>query len=197
MPEEITKLDAFIKVIMNDAKSESEAILSEVDANRGLALESAKKEYQDEADRYFQSELSRAKAESGRAVSKKLLENKRSLFHYRQKLGDELTEDVKNRIGEYTLTPEYGQRLEKLLQQALAQFHGSQVKVFLRPGDLILAQQFAKIPDYENVAFEEGDIELGGLICECPSQRLRADLTFDTRLAEISSRYSELFELEV
>jgi len=196
MAEEIKKLDAFIKEIMNDARSESESILAAVDTDRGRAMEDAEKEYRAEAERFVQSESARARAESGRAISGKLMDNKRSLFQYRQKLTDELTEDVKSRLEAYTQTPDYVKHLEGLLGKALKLFNYAPVTVYMRPVDLETIRRAGRALPRTGLTMKEGAFELGGLICECPERRLRADLTFDTRLAEIRSRYSELFELD-
>ena len=197
MPEDMRKLDIFIKTVMSDARSESEAILAAVDTDRSEAMSEAEKEYRAEADSYIQGELARAQSESGKAISRKLLDNKRALYQYRRKLAEELTEEVKRRLGEYTLTPDYGKRLEKLLRAALDRFGGAPVKVYLRPSDTGWTEQMRAAFPEADLTFEEGGFVLGGMICECAGLRLRADLTFDARLDEISARYSELFEFDI
>ena len=196
MPDDTKKLDSFIKEIMSDAKNESESILASVERDRRRALESARNEYRVEAESFYQSEIIRIRAESGRAISQKLMDNKRVLHQYRQEQTDELTKDVIRKLEAYTQTPEYIDHLHKLLGSALAQFHYEPVVVYLRPADVAMAAQVGQALPRAGITFEEGAIQLGGLICECPKRRLRADLTFDSRLAEISSRYSELFEWE-
>jgi vacuolar-type H+-ATPase subunit E/Vma4 len=196
MPEDTNKLDSFIKQIMDDARSESASILAAVDTDRGKAMEDAEREYRAEAERFVQSETARARAESGRAMSKKLLDDKRYLFQYRQKLSGELTEIVKGRLEAFAHTAEYSGQLVRLLQKALGLFGNAPMTVYLRQSDMPLAEElFRAFPDAA-LSFVEGNIELGGLICACPKRRLSADLTFDARLADISSRYSELFELQ-
>ncbi|MCL1804675.1 MAG: V-type ATP synthase subunit E family protein [Clostridiales bacterium] len=196
MPDEAKKLDTFIKEIMNDARSGSESILAAVEADRSCAMAEAEREYRAEADRFVRDGAARARAESGRRISRKLMENKRALHQYRQELSAELTEDVKARLRAYTQTPEYLTRLESLLHEVLEQFDYESVTVYLRPIDLELIRQMGKALPRAGLTFEEGAFELGGLICECPGRRLRSDLTFDLKLEELSSRYSELFALE-
>jgi vacuolar-type H+-ATPase subunit E/Vma4 len=194
MPDDQRKLDAFIKEIISDADRERDRIRADYRARMDEAIEEAKLTYCAEAERYFQNEMTRVRAESGRAISKKLMGDKHALFLYRQKLTDELSEDVKKRIDAYTRTPEYMIHLEKLFYTALEQFHFEPVVVYLRPVDLQTTTQIGKALPKDGITLKEGAFTLGGLICECPGRHLMLDLTFDAKFADISARYSELLE---
>ena len=66
------------------------------------------------------------------------------------------------------------------------------VRVLLRREDAgHEAHLRAAAPEVE-LSFAEGKFELGGMIIEFPMQHRRADLTFDTALEDLSSRFTEI-----
>jgi vacuolar-type H+-ATPase subunit E/Vma4 len=195
VPEDPKKLESFITMLVNDARSESDRIRADNRTRLTEAIAEAKLEFAAQAERHIQSGLAQARAESGRAISKKLVDDKQRLFLYRKKLTDELLDDVRRRIEAYARTPEYFIQLGAFLRTAMEQFEYEPVVVYLRPEDIQTMAQIGQALPGSGISIEAGTFVLGGLICECPGRHLMLDMTFDAKFAEISARHSEFEEL--
>ena len=77
--------------------------------------------------------------------------------------------------------------------QRLAAIPGAKtVRVLLRREDAGHEAHLRAVAPEVELSFAEGKFELGGMIIEFPMQHRRADLTFDTALEDLSSRFTEI-----
>ena len=143
-------------------------------------------------------EAARIRAEAGREISKHLMESKREIYLRRKEIGQEVFDKVRERIAQYTASPEYPEHLKELLLSALKQLPGAtRVSLRLRQEDLPLGPELAKAAAPVKVEYEEGSFSLGGLAIRCPELGLRVDCSFDNRLEELSSHFAESFGLSL
>ena len=127
-----------------------------------------------------------------------LMEGKRKIYLRRKEFGQEGFEKVRQRIAQYTASPEYPKHLEALLAAAMKQLPGARrVSLRLRKEDLPLADRLAKTIAPVKVEYEEGSFSLGGLALRCPELGLRVDCSFDNQLEELASHFAESFGLSV
>ena len=130
-------------------------------------------------------------------MSRRMLENQRALSLQREEMAQETFARVRAKIAAFTRTPAYGDRLEELLRQALAQLPGAEdVEVCLRPEDKGWMPRLAKAAGGK-AAFQEGDFRMGGLVARSLSLGLRVDASFDCAAQELSGHFAELFGLSL
>lgn len=198
MPELKQKLDRFTAAILSQATAEARQALDEVTAKRDKAYRDAEDHILTEVYRYIHGEVERVKSESGREVSRHMLENKHKLYLRREEIAREVFSAVADRIAAYTATQEYAARLNTLFHEALTALGGAEdVTVFLRPADMARAGELAASAPEVHIHFEEGSFALGGLIAQSLELGLYLDSTFDTALAELNGHFAELFGLSL
>ena len=192
MPDMKKKLDRFTAAILAQATQETERTLDDVRRRRDEAYSAAEDQVLREAYQYIHREVARIKSESGRGVSKHMLDNKRKLYLRREQMAQETFEA-------FTKTPAYLSRLRALLDEALATLSGSaEVQVFLRAEDLPLAQPLqASCGGARRLTFREGGFQLGGLVAESEQLGLRVDSSFDSAAGELSGHFAELFGISL
>src|SRR5699024_804220 len=116
---------------------------------------------QEAARTYYDREAARIRAQAGREVSMHLMEGKRKIYLRRKEIGQEVFEKVRQRIAQYTASPEYPKHLEALLAAAMKQLPGARrVSLRLRKEDLPLADRLAKTIAPVKVEYEEGFFSL-------------------------------------
>ncbi len=198
MQQQMEKLLHFTDAVMKNAAQESDELRRQLADTRTKTLEKAREEAQEAARTYYDREAARIRAQAGREVSMHLMEGKRKIYLRRKEIGQEVFEKVRQRIAQYTASPEYPKHLEALLAAAMKQLPGARrVSLRLRKEDLPLADRLAKTIAPVKVEYEEGSFSLGGLALRCPELGLRVDCSFDNQLEELASHFAESFGLSV
>ena len=198
MQQQMEKLLHFTDAVMKNAARESDELRRQLADTRTKTLEKAREEAQEAARTYYDREAARIRAQAGREVSMHLMEAKRKIYLRRKEIGQEVFEKVRQRIAQYTASPEYPKHLEALLAAAMKQLPGARrVSLRLRKEDLPLADRLAKTIAPVKVEYEEGSFSLGGLALRCPELGLRVDCSFDNQLEELASHFAESFGLSV
>ena len=198
MQQQMEKLLHFTDAVMKNATRESDELRRQLADTRTKTLEKAREEAQEAARTYYDREAARIRAQAGREVSMHLMEGKRKIYLRRKEIGQEVFEKVRQRIAQYTASPEYPKHLEALLAAAMKQLPGARrVSLRLRKEDLPLADRLAKTIAPVKVEYEEGSFSLGGLALRCPELGLRVDCSFDNQLEELASHFAESFGLSV
>ena len=198
MQQQMEKLLHFTDAVMKNAARESDELRRQLADTRTKTLEKAREEAQEAARTYYDREAARIRAQAGREVSMHLMEGKRKIYLRRKEIGQEVFEKVRQRIAQYTASPEYPKHLEALLAAAMKQLPGARrVSLRLRKEDLPLDDRLAKTIAPVKVEYEEGSFSLGGLALRCPELGLRVDCSFDNQLEELASHFAESFGLSV
>lgn len=194
MPEKNQKLDRFTAKILAEAAAESRRAMEEVEHRRELRLQQAEDEVLKEAYEYIHTEVARIQSESGRGLSRHMLDNKRTLALRRAEMAEEIFARVREKITAFTRTPAYTDRLTALLAEALERLPGArEVRVTLRKEDMGLQGTLAAAAPAVRLTFEAGDFHLGGLVVDAPELGLRVDSSFDSAAEDLSGRFAELF----
>lgn len=198
MPDMTEKLDRFTAKILAEASAETQRAMDEVQQQRDRALRKAEDQVLREAYHYIRHEVARIKAEAGRSVSRRMLENQRALYLRREEMAQETFALVRARISAFTRTPAYGNRLAELLKDALGQLPGAEdVQVFLRAEDEGWIPQLTRAAGGRKLDFQRGEFRMGGLVARSPSLGLRVDASFDSAAEELSGHFAELFGLSL
>lgn len=198
MPEQTEKLLHFTQAVLDSATRESETLRRQLAQDRAEALSDARAQAREASRAYFDREAARIRAEAGREVSLRLMENKRQVYLRRKEIGQEVFDRVRERIEAFTASPEYPERLRALLVRALGQLKGAeQVTVYLRREDMHYTEALERWVGPVAVTWEEGDFSLGGLTIRCPELGQRVDCSYDSQLAELSGHFAETFGLSL
>ena len=198
MPDINEKLERFRQVILQDAQKERDAVLKKVEQTRSDRLTQAETEIRLEIDAKTQTREDAIRAETGRQVSRRMLENQRTIASRRDEMSRELFAAVREKLLNFTRTEDYLPHLKKLYREAFAAlgnpFDGV---IWLRPADMQYSRELATVLPGRHVTFQEGSFILGGLIVDCHSRMLRADQTYDTALGDLDGHFAELFGLSL
>lgn len=198
MQQQTEKLLHFTDAMMKNAARESDELRRRMAETRVRTLEKVREEAQETARSYYDREAARIRAEAGQEVSKHLMEAKRKIYLRRKEIGQEVFQKVRERVAQFTASPEYPEHLEQLLAAAMKQLPGAtRVSLRLRREDLPLKDRLAQCIAPVEVDCEEGSFSMGGLALRCPELGLRVDCSFDNQLAELSGHFAEAFGLSV
>ena len=198
MPAINKKLDRFTATILAEATAETERAITALKEKKAAELSAAEDKILLETYNYIHAEVSRIKAEAGRKVSTRMLDNKRAVYLRRDQIAHEVFDAVRAKIAAYTATPGYADRLRALLQEALHTLTGAEdVRVYLRPADRDHAAALAAAVPELHLSFLDGDFTLGGLVADSPSLGLRCDSSFDSALEALEGHFAELFGLSL
>lgn len=197
MPNINQKLDRFTATILSAASEETERSMQEMRALRDAALQDAEDKVLLEAYQYIHSEVGRIKGESGRLVSRRMLDNKRALALRREEIAQEVLGLVGKKIAAFTATPAYRDRLEGLLREALERLDGAaDLQLFLRPDDMALAERLRPLLPAGSTLVP-ATFRMGGLIAQSQQLGLRVDSSFDSEAQALSGHFAELFGLSL
>lgn len=198
MPEQTEKLLHFTEEVLRNAAQQSEQMKQELNEAKAAALAEAKIEAKDAARSYYDKEAARIRAESGREVSRHLMDSKRKIYLRRKEITQEVFEQVCQRIAAFTATEKYYAHMEAMLRHALELLPGAQaVTVQLRGEDMSFAPKLSAALAPVKVECQEGSFSLGGFIVQCSQLGLRVDCSFDNRLEELAGHFAESFGLSL
>ncbi|HIT01849.1 MAG TPA: hypothetical protein IAC21_03395 [Candidatus Enterenecus merdae] len=198
MQQQMEKLLHFTDAVTRGAARQRDTLRAQMAETRAKTLEQVREEAQEAARSHYDREAARIRAEAGREVSQHLMEGKRKIYLRRKQIGQEVFDQVRARIAQYTASPEYPKHLEELLAAAMRQLPGAKrVSLRLRREDLPLLERLAQSIAPVEVDCQEGSFSLGGLALRCPELGLRVDCSFDNRLEELVSHFAESFGLSV
>lgn len=193
-----TKLDRFAAAIVAEASADTQQALAVLTEKRSAAYAAAEEQILNEVYHHIHSEVGRIKSETGRNISRHMLENKRALYLRRETISEEVFGKVRERIGTYTDSPAYRIRLAAILVNALAALgNPGTARVFLRVKDAHLADALAASRPGVTLTFFDGDFALGGLVADAPALGKRVDATFDSEIEQLSGCFAELFGLSL
>lgn len=198
MPEQAKKLTNFINTVVQEATADAERTLGALEAQRTAALAYAERIARREAAQVIRVQAARVRAEAGQQVSRHLMDCKREIYLRRTQISREVFARVRERLAEFTASPEYLPRLTAQLRQALEALGPAEsVCVFLRREDMAFSDALAEAAGPVAAEFRTGDFTLGGLIVDCPAQGRRVDGSYDAAMDDLSGRFAELFGLSL
>lgn len=198
MPEINEKLDRFKQIVLEDAARERDQLLQQISQARETRLGAAEASIKKETDAYVQERAVAISAQTGRQISRRMLEDKRIIATRREEIAKEVFAAVRDKLIAFTKTEHYLPHLKKLYKGAFeALGNPYDGVIMLRPEDMDYAKDLAAVLPGRYVTFEEGSFTLGGLIVDCHSKLLRADQSYDTALGDLDGHFAELFGLNL
>lgn len=192
------KVDKFTDAFLTEATNKASAIIREVQESRNQAEAEVRKALQTEVAGYVKKELSAIQTREGSRVSARLLQNKRTLFSFREQCAVELVRQVRERVLDFVASPAYPEHMKSLLKRGLEVLDTDEpVTVYLRAEDMKLKNSLTGAVNGSSLSFETGDFQLGGLALLCQPLSLRVDLTFDSVLIDAGNHFAELSGIDL
>lgn len=198
MPDMNDKFDRFKQLVLEEALQDQQALRTQVAQERSRRLREAEEQIKRETDEYVQERARAITSETGREISRRMLADKRAVAAQRETIAADVFAAVREKILSFTETEEYLPHLKALYVdafQALGNPYDGQI--LLRPQDMQYARELAASLPGRHVTFLEGDFKLGGLIVDCQSRLLRADMSYDTALGDLEGHFAELFGISL
>ncbi|GHV33708.1 hypothetical protein FACS18949_08390 [Clostridia bacterium] len=191
------KLKRFTATIEAEAQAECEKILDSIKQEMDSAMRAADDELLGDAFRHIKNQVASERTETGRRVSRHMMERKTALGVRREEMAAEVMEKVRARLAEYVKTDGYAKQLAATAKRVLAAFGNKETVIFLRAEDTPLVKKLTTSLKGEPVTFAEGSFEMGGLMATCSSTHMQIDESFDTKFGELRGHFAELFGLQL
>ncbi len=188
----------FLESISQRAEEDIRVLREEAASQREEALAGFGREAELRAEDIRRRGIAGAESEGARMLAARESEHRRQLLECRQTCARETMERVLEKVRAYTALPEYPERLLALTEKGLAALgEPGKAEVFLRREDMAHGEYIRLRLKTTDLTVREGDIFLGGVIVTDPARSLRADLSFDTAMADAEGRFGEVSGLEI
>lgn len=183
MDNQEQKLSKFVQAINRDAENRRARILDEAEEFRRQELEKAEDAALTEAYHLIQDEIARMRRRIRHESSTRMMEKHRAVLLRREEITKEVFSEAKKRVRAFAQSEDYAQYLTKCAQEAASMMADSPVIIRLRADDLKSYQELISSAFQGDCSFHASDdIQLGGMLIECPEKGLVADETLDSRL---------------
>ena len=176
------KVSKFLSAINSYAEEQKQKILEEIQQYMDAEMEKAEREVLTDAYRLIQKEMAQMRGRICREISRKEMEDRKRLLSHRMELVEGVFSLAREKLADYTKTPEYEAFLMDKAKELSGVLKGEDTVLYLRQVDMPLAERLKKAFGRPCAVEASGEIEIGGLIGSCPSQGLLADETLDGRL---------------
>jgi len=184
MNTDTDKLLQFSKAVEDEVEMQVQQILDEAEASRKQLIEKSNDESLNAYNK-IKEEMKKISAKYVKIVSKTELDSKRRILQFREKLSNEVVENVKIKLSDFANSDLYMQYLIDSLKGVLAtESENTEIVVLLSNKDIKLANGLKKEFN-ANVSFEESnDINIGGLSVYFKNKNVLIDKTLDAALLE-------------
>lgn len=199
MSETVNKLERFTATILGDANRQSRQILEDVEKERRQRLTQAEQRLKVQMEREVEAGLAQVKKEMGQAVSQTMMEHKRELFAKRAQVVDRISQELRQKLEQWSKTPDYQRWLLRQFQKAMAALPEGRepVRLLCLPQDQAALEQ-ALAGCGRLVQLEPGpDIRLGGLRLECPGCHMAIDCSLDQAFEQTRGHIAEYIGLRL
>lgn len=167
--EHIEIVEEYKKLLQKNYNERKEAALKKAEANYRIASDSIIRE-------------------RNRKLSAEAMEIRRKVLEKTAEISDQIFHDVRNKLNEFMLTPEYEELLYAQIKKALEFAKRDHINIYINPTDS------ARIPALEartgvTLTVSNRDF-IGGIRAVIPSRSILIDYSFLTKLDEAKSNFS-------
>lgn len=172
-----------LHVLEEDMKEQSSLVIEQIHYEITSLEEKQLRIYEEglkkEVESFKERELNDLKKLSATLSSQGKLKIQRELLQYREKLVQDLFEEVEDKMKDFTKGSQYSEFLKKKAQE-LSIMGGI---IYVRPEDKELMQSILKELQF-NATVETDEITLGGFRYVQQEQRVEVDSTLDTKVKD-------------
>ena len=178
------KLKHFETAMFNTATKERDEILKETETLKKKELKQAEDEVLNRAYRLIQKNIADISISNTMLVAQQETQYKQKLLQKRQEIFDNVFENVRKRLLQYTQTPEYVTFLVGIAEDFAKAYPYENSVICLRREDLKFADQLKTALGLACTVQEDDDMELGGIKIANQEHGVIADESFETRLSD-------------
>ena len=198
MPDHSGKLEIFTQAVLREANEDAKNIRERLKAKHDEEIRRARQTYKAESERWLEAQSAELTAQEMCRVSTRMAENKRRLLDFRESCAKAVFSRIPEKVGAFTASPDYAPHMAVLLKKAYeALGQAEQVELWLREEDQTLWPALRDSLPGTEITLRQGDFHLGGLCLTCPERGMRADLTFDSAMADLEGHFSELSGMHI
>ncbi len=191
MSTEKEKLERFAKAVDDDVNVQIDEILKQAEISRNEIIEKANDESLYEAYDRIKEEIKKISNKYVKIVSKAELDNKREILLHREKIANQVIDNIKNKLINFTTTDKYYQYLVKLVEDEIS--CGADVNdlvVYLSDNDIKLSKDIKKAVSEDLKIEVNENIRIGGLSIYSAKENVIKDNTFDSALDEQKYKFN-------
>ena len=198
MPDQEEKLYSFTQTALREATRDAQRIKDELRAKHDKAMAEVHIKYKAEISRWREAKAAEVRSAEMRRVNTVLADNRRAMLDYRESCAQDVFEALPERIRAFTESDAYPAHMVRLLRRAYESIGGNApMELCLREKDMHLREKLCAALPEATLTVVEGNFTLGGLCLSCPDKRMRADLSFDSAMADMVGHFSELSGMEM
>lgn len=181
------KLNTFTSLVLEDAKTERDKLMEKVQQKHDAILNAKENDFLEEAYSSIHHSITDAKKAASEKILHFELDAKKQILLTRENIINEVMEDAKIKLKEYTKTSEYEKWLIKKVETALKEVGKGSKVVYVSTDDLRMKNKIeAFSTDSETVtvnAAEEKDF-IGGIKVFNPERHVSVNYSFKEMLAD-------------
>ncbi|HCC35504.1 MAG TPA: hypothetical protein DEQ02_07685, partial [Ruminococcaceae bacterium] len=130
------KIGKFVEAINKEAEKRKAQIEDETELFIKQEIDKAENEALQESYELIQQKIASLKQDIGRDLSRRELESRRQIFLRREEIEDEVFDEAKRRLSEFTKTGEYPALLRRSADRLAQRIREETIYIFLRPDDM-------------------------------------------------------------
>lgn len=198
MSTENEKLERFAKAVNDEVDSQIEEILKQADVSRNEIIEKANDESLYEAYDKIKEEIKKITNKYVKIVSKAELDTKREILLYREKIANQVIDNVKNKLVEFTSSKEYGDYLIKLVKEEITdETKAEDIIVYVSDKDIVYKNDIQKAVSSDLRIENKSSIKIGGVCVYFEKDSVIKDKTLDTALEEQKGQFNNSSRLRL
>lgn len=140
MSEINDKFSEFSKQVLKEAEAKRDEILKTISESKAAVLGDARRRYENDAKNYINAKKSEAQSKINQEISKKTLDNRKKLLRRRDEIVNEIMDDVREKISDFTHSPDYLPYLVSIIEKN---------RQYILPGETVikLSERDLKMPE--------------------------------------------------
>ncbi len=181
------KLQKFVDAVNDEIEQKVNVLLNEAEEEKNAILENAKVKSKEATEKRLADSKKKCELKYVRDITQNEMQMKRDVLLYREKLTDELMEDVKLRLVEFMSNIDYVDYLVKLM---LTSNISDNSVIYLSSEDIKYSAKLNKAIKADNITFEvDSNIKIGGLSIYNKEKETIVNKTFDLLLEEQKQKF--------
>lgn len=181
------KLQKFVDAVNDEIEQKVNVLLNEAEEEKIAILENAKVKSKEAAEKRLADSKKKCELKYVRDITQNEMQMKKDVLLHREKLTDELMEDVKLRLVEFKSNSDYVDYLVKLM---LTSNISDNSVIYLSSEDIKYSAKLKKAIKADNITFEvDSNIKIGGLSIYNKEKETIVNKTFDLLLEEEKQKF--------
>lgn len=191
------KTGNFLKEIQKQAEIQRNQLINELNAAKKEAVSKAEAQFEIEAEKYITRQVSIAESNIKSEYAVKTLKSQGELFKLRDEMTKKVFNKAKDKLIDFSSTPEYKDLLLKLATEIADIFENNSCVINIKNNDMQYCDDIKNIFNGEVEIKEDKNIIIGGIKGYCSTMKIVADNTLDSKLIEQKSKFVEESNLKI